>query len=178
MRHMNNTDLWQKATAFAARAHRHQLRKDGQTPYVSHCMRVALTISQVFGCDDPAIVVAGLLHDTLEDTTTDYDDLEQYFGTEVADIVAAMSKDMRLAQEMREQAYDRQLAAGPWQARMVKLADVYDNLTDAAGEKKCDYLDKAARILAMTEGDAQLARADAALRELVASTGAQTIASR
>src|SRR4051812_37079040 len=97
-----NPHLWQEAAAFAARAHRNQVRKDGQTPYFSHPVRVAMTIRMVFGCEDEATICAGLLHDTIEDTTTDYDDLLTRFGPEVADIVAAMTKNMALPEHERE----------------------------------------------------------------------------
>ena len=63
------------AVAFAARAHRPQVRKDGQTPYVSHVFRVAMIVTQVFGVHEPKILTAAVLHDTIEDTTTDYDDI-------------------------------------------------------------------------------------------------------
>lgn len=122
--------LWQEAAAFAARAHRHQVRKDGKTPYISHVVRVALTISQVFNCHDPIVLCAALLHDTIEDTTTDYEDLSERFGREVADVVAALTKNMALPEEEREQEYDRGLARADWRARLVKLADTYDNFCD------------------------------------------------
>ena len=64
-----------EAAAFAARAHRHQTRKDGETPYFSHPVRVCLVVRHVFGFDDPRMLAAALLHDTIEDTTTDCDDL-------------------------------------------------------------------------------------------------------
>jgi guanosine-3',5'-bis(diphosphate) 3'-pyrophosphohydrolase len=119
-----------EAAAFAARAHRHQLRKDNQTPYVSHPYRVCLVVRHVFGFDDPKILAAALLHDTVEDTTTDYDDLVEKFGPEVAQWVAAVSKDPRLPFDDREEAYCAVLAAADWQAKVVKLADLYDNLGD------------------------------------------------
>ena len=65
-----------QAAAFAARAHRNQWRKDGQTPYVSHVFRVCLTVRQLFGVDDDDVLTAALLHDTIEDTDTDFDDIE------------------------------------------------------------------------------------------------------
>ena len=40
--------LWQRAAAFAARAHHHHLRKDHQTPYISHPVRVAMTVACIF----------------------------------------------------------------------------------------------------------------------------------
>src|SRR2546430_1073016 len=103
-------ELFQEAAAFAARAHRHQTRKDGKTPYVSHLVRVALTVTQVFGCDDPIVLAAALLHDTIEDTTTDYDDLVERFGREAADCVAALTKNMSLPEKEREREYDHRLA--------------------------------------------------------------------
>ncbi len=126
-----NPHLWQSAATFAAHAHRNQLRKDGFTPYFAHPVRVAMVIRHVFGCDDDAAICAGLLHDTIEDTTTDYDDLLTRFGREVADIVAAMTKNMAMPEHERERDYDHRLALGDWRARLVKLADVYDNLCDS-----------------------------------------------
>src|SRR3954462_381480 len=79
-----------EAASFAARAHRHQLRKDGQTPYAAHPFRVCLVVPHVFGLDDPDFLAAALLHDTIEDTTTDFDDLEKAFGPRIAGWVAAL----------------------------------------------------------------------------------------
>jgi guanosine-3',5'-bis(diphosphate) 3'-pyrophosphohydrolase len=119
------------AIAFAARAHKHQLRKDGQTPYVSHVVRVAFVVRHVFGFDDPKLLAAAALHDTIEDTTTDYDDLVERFGSDVAGWVAALTKDMRLPHEAREAAYGQQLINGGWPVWLCKLADIYDNLGDS-----------------------------------------------
>src|SRR5262252_4662792 len=91
-----------EAVAFAARAHRHHLRKDGETPYVSHVFRACLTLRHVFGITDVAALTAAVLHDTLEDTTTDYDDLREHFGDQVAGWVAALSKDKTLPEPERE----------------------------------------------------------------------------
>ncbi len=133
---MTATPLWQQAASFAARAHRHQARKDEKkTPYFSHPARVAMIVAVRFGCGDETALAAAFLHDVIEDTTTDYDDLLEHFGRAVADVVACLSKDPRVVESRREQLYHEQLAAGPWQARLVKLADVYDNLADAPDEK-------------------------------------------
>jgi guanosine-3',5'-bis(diphosphate) 3'-pyrophosphohydrolase len=120
------------AASFAARAHRHQLRKDGQTPYAAHPFRVCLIVRHVFGIDDPDLLTAALLHDTIEDTTTDFDDLEARFGRRVAGWVAALTKDKRLADDEREAAYMAALAAADPAVKVAKLADVYDNLTDSS----------------------------------------------
>ena len=128
-------DLWRKAAGFAARKHAGQFRKDRQTPYIAHPFRVAMTVRHTFASNDPVALAAALLHDVIEDTTADYDDLDEAFGREVADVVAALTKDMRMREEAREEAYDVQLKAAPWQARLVKLADVYDNLVDCLDDR-------------------------------------------
>ena len=163
---MSNS-LWQEASAFSARAHLHQERND-ETPYASHPTRVAMTIAVVFGFDDPEILAAAFLHDIIEDCAVDYDDILEQFSRNVADYVAVMTKDMRLEEEIREVAYDKQLADGPWQGRLIKLADAFDNFTDTttkAGSTKLAA--KAKRALILAENDEQLTSACSALRVLV-----------
>ena len=118
------------AVSFAARAHRHQVRKDGVTPYAAHPARVAFVVRHSFGCADPEVSAAALLHDVIEDTPADYDDVAAAFGPRVAGWVAALTKDMRLPEPDREAAYRAALAAGPWPVVLVKLADIFDNLAD------------------------------------------------
>ena len=118
------------AVAFAAHAHRHQIRKDNKTPYVSHVMRVCLVVRHVFGLDDPEMLCAALLHDTIEDTTTDRDDIDTEFGPTVGKWVAALTKNATLPFEEREAEYCARLAAADWQVKVCKLADMYDNLGD------------------------------------------------
>jgi guanosine-3',5'-bis(diphosphate) 3'-pyrophosphohydrolase len=119
------------AVAFAARAHVHQKRKDGVTPYASHAFRVCLIIRHVFGIDDNAVLTAALLHDTIEDTTTDYDDIAKCFNRSVADWVAALSKDKRLMEGEREAKYVQMLRESCWQVQVCKLGDIYDNVMDS-----------------------------------------------
>jgi guanosine-3',5'-bis(diphosphate) 3'-pyrophosphohydrolase len=120
------------AIAFAARAHHGQLRKDNRTPYVSHVYRVAMIVRNIFNCDDPRLLMAAVLHDTIEDTNTDYDDVQESFGAEIADWVAALTKNKSIPHDEREAVYGRGLAAAPWQVQVCKLADIFDNLTDNA----------------------------------------------
>ncbi len=161
---------WQRAASFAARAHAGQVRKDGRTPYVAHPFRVAMILRDVFGCADEACLAAALLHDTIEDTGADYDDILEGFGAEVADLVAALTKDMRLREDVREPAYDEGLRRADWRARLIKLADQYDNLCDLSGEAS-KAMEKCRRALALAEGDAagheETRRGMEALRELM-----------
>lgn len=146
--------LWQHAASFASRAHKHQLRKDKKTPYMAHPFRVAMTIRDIFGSDDEVAICTALLHDTIEDTATDYDDIEKRFGRDIADCVAVMTKNMLLREPQREADYDERLVNGPWQGRLVKLADVYDNGLDIPKDsmkKKC--LARCKRAIELTDGD-------------------------
>lgn len=150
--------LWHKAAAYAARLHEHEKRDDGKTPYFAHPARVALTLRHVFGCDDEEAMAAAFLHDTMENTDEGYDDLEERFGKTVADMVAALTKNMTLPSREREKEYLERLAGADWRARLVKLADQYDNYADAlTGEKDgaAKEAGKARRVMALAEHDAR-----------------------
>lgn len=157
-----NVHLWQDAVSFAARAHQFHTRKDGRTPYVAHVYRVAMTVRDVFGCDDPIVLASAILHDTIEDTPTDYDDIAKGFGRRVADCVSALTKNMLLPEREREADYDRRLAKADWRARLVKLADVYDNYCDAAARAKPNKANKA-KLARRCRRAIALARKDAAV---------------
>jgi guanosine-3',5'-bis(diphosphate) 3'-pyrophosphohydrolase len=165
------SSICQRAVSFAARAHAGQLRKDKQTPYIAHPFRVALTVRHVFGVEDTTALAAALLHDTIEDTTTDYDDLLAMFGREIADTVAALTKDMRMQETPREQTYDRQLADASWQAKLVKLADVYDNFCDTfEDQQRAKAAEKARRAIACAGNDPRLQIAVEAVQRLLSRT--------
>ena len=91
----------QRAVMFAAEKHKAQLRKGTNIPYIVHPLGVMEKLIRA-GASNNAIV-AGILHDTLEDTATTYDELVQNFGARVADIVAAASEsDKSLSWEERK----------------------------------------------------------------------------
>lgn len=161
-----------EAASFAARAHRSQVRKDGMTPYAAHPFRVCLIVRHVFGIDDPEFLTAALLHDTIEDTQTDYDDLAERFGDKVAGWVGALSKDMRLPEGEREAAYIAKLATAEPAVKIAKLADIYDNLTDSrhlSPKARQRTVERTSKYLAAIEqGLPELARKPLALvRQLV-----------
>lgn len=126
-----NLEKLLQAVSFASRSHQGQLRKDGRTPYAAHTSRVCLIVGQVFGFDDPEMLAAALLHDTIEDTTTDFDDLLEQFGRNVATWVKALTKDKRLEETEREEAYIEQILQADWQVHVIKLADILDNMIDS-----------------------------------------------
>lgn len=80
-----------EAIEFAAIKHRNQTRKSTDIPYIVHPMEV-MQILTANGCDEKTIV-AGILHDTLEDTATTHEELSEHFGEDVADIVGGVTED-------------------------------------------------------------------------------------
>ena len=125
-----------RAASFAARKHRGQTRADGVTPYFSHVARVTIILSHVFGVTDCDTLTAAFLHDALEDTDTDYDELEEVFGKTVAAYVVALTKNVMLPKKKRETEYEKRLIAAPENVKIAKMADIYDNLSDRVNSPK------------------------------------------
>jgi guanosine-3',5'-bis(diphosphate) 3'-pyrophosphohydrolase len=155
-----------KAISFAAERHHGQMRKNKRTPYFAHPVRVMLNVLREFGESDPETLAAAVLHDTIEDTTTDYDDILRHFGDNVARWVALLTKDKRMAEEAREDDYFAGLARAPRPVKLVKISDTLDNLRDArAGDgdlKKT--IAKAERLFAVYGGDPEVKHALDVLR--------------
>jgi len=128
----NNFNVLTQAISLAARAHEGQYRKDNKTPYAAHVFRVCMTLRHVFGVENEKILAAAVLHDIIEDTDKDFDDIKERFGSDVAKWVALMSKDKRLPEEECETAYAKQLHSAPDEVKLIKLADIHDNLLDAS----------------------------------------------
>lgn len=118
-----------KALIFATKKHHGQKRRGGED-YVNHCIRVSNTVSE--HTTDQDVIIASLLHDTLEDTATTYEELVMEFNKEVADLVLAVSND---EQEMAKMNGKRDYLAKKINtmspnALLIKLADRIDNIAD------------------------------------------------
>jgi (p)ppGpp synthase/HD superfamily hydrolase len=120
--------LVSRAADFAARRHADQQRKGAaREPYVNHLAEVASLLAETMGEPDAALVAAGWLHDTLEDTQTDREELERLFGPRVASLVAEVTDDKSLPKAERKR---RQVEAAPHKsagAKAIKLADKTSN---------------------------------------------------
>ena len=90
------------AATFAAERHRDQRRKGKHaSPYINHPLALASLLAER-GERDPTLLMAALLHDTVEDTATSFEDIERAFGREVADIVREVTDDKTLPQADRK----------------------------------------------------------------------------
>ncbi|SMF22643.1 HD domain-containing protein [Pseudobacteriovorax antillogorgiicola] len=141
----NTLPLPLKAVTFAAKQHHGQMRKDDETPYIAHPVRVMTILSEVFGVDDEEVLAAGVLHDTIEDTDCERKDLERKFGKRVASYVDELSKDMDLDKPEREKKYASELEDASVSVRLCKLADLYDNLSDTKALSRSKIHKTAAR---------------------------------
>ena len=98
----SDTDAARIRDAFATAdaAHEHQLRSSGE-PYIIHPLAVAEILADL-GLD-PDTIIAGLLHDAIEDTNTTYAQIKQRFGVTVADMVEGVTKLTRMTYESAEE---------------------------------------------------------------------------
>lgn len=171
-----------RAAHFAARAHAAQVRKGAAAePYVNHVLEVAAILAE-HGAP-PEAVIAGLLHDTVEDTEVTPEDLVREFGAEVAAIVAEATDDKALPKETRKAHQVRDAAKKSAAARQVKLADKISNLraivaSPPAGwdhARRLEYVGWAGRVAAGLKGvnPALEALFEATYRDAVARLAAE-----
>ena len=124
-------DRIRAAYDYAVKAHEQQKRKDG-SPYVTHCI-AATEIACEMGLDEEALM-ACLLHDTIEDTDTTYDDIKSRFGTEIADIVDGVTKLTRVHYQTKEDAQAENLRkmflamSKDIRVILIKIADRMHNM--------------------------------------------------
>lgn len=119
------------ALALAAKAHRTQLRKGSDTPYIAHVVHVSVLLLRYGFSEDLAI--AGLLHDVIEDCDLAPEELAAAFGPEVARLVLAVSErkqadDARRPWEERKAEKIALLRAGGPAVAALKAADALHNI--------------------------------------------------
>ncbi|MBD2259624.1 HD domain-containing protein [Pseudanabaena sp. FACHB-2040] len=120
-----------EALVFAADKHRDQRRKDQQaTPYINHPIGLVSILWHEAGIHDPIVLIAALLHDTVEDTDTQFTDLSDRFGSEVEQVVRQVTDDKSLPKDVRKQLQIDHAAKVSDAAKLVKLADKTYNLRD------------------------------------------------
>lgn len=117
-----------EARVFAEAAHMGQTRKYTGEPYIKHPTRVAKLVLE--HTNNNAVVAAAILHDVVEDTPVTIHQLSTHFGQEVADLVDWVTDVSRPSDGNRatRKELDRQhIAAAPYAAKNIKLADLIDN---------------------------------------------------
>ncbi len=155
-----------RAACFAADKHGAQRRKGGAAePYVNHVLEVARLVADALETSDEPLVMAALLHDTLEDTETSYEELTGLFGEDVASLVAEVTDDKTLPNAERKRLQVEHAATRTRRAQMIKIADKISNLRSMAVSppagwdeaRKREYVKWArAVVAALTEPNATL----------------------
>jgi myo-inositol-1(or 4)-monophosphatase len=128
----SNTGIVDRAVEFAVRKHSGSVRKGTQIPYILHTVEAAAIVAGM--TEDQELIAAAVLHDTLEDTETTYDELEEAFGRRVAKLVEGESEDKqqdRPAEETwkeRKQATLDHLKDADLETRILMLGDKLSNI--------------------------------------------------
>ncbi len=139
-RTMELTGTLLRALDFAAARHRDQRRKDAAaSPYINHPIALANVLWHEGGVRELAVVIAAVLHDTVEDTETTVDELRALFGPEIAGVVAEVTDDRTLPREERKRLQIEHAPHLSLAARQVKLADKLCNLRDILDSPPADW---------------------------------------
>lgn len=135
---MNNNII--AALAFAAHKHRGQRRKDkAASPYINHPIALANVLANEAGIDDERVLIAAILHDTIEDTETTEQEIVREFDQEIAGIVMEVTDDKALPKAERKRLQIEHAATLSRRAKLVKLADKICNLRDMASSPPTDW---------------------------------------
>uniref|UniRef100_A0A2M4CTZ5 Guanosine-3',5'-bis(diphosphate) 3'-pyrophosphohydrolase MESH1 n=1 Tax=Anopheles darlingi TaxID=43151 RepID=A0A2M4CTZ5_ANODA len=120
-----------KCVNFAAIKHRDQRRLDKEeTPYINHPIGVANILSSEGGINDFDVLSAAILHDTVEDTETTFEEIEKHFGPTIRSLVQEVTDDKSLPKQERKRLQIEHARTISHGARLVKLADKIYNLRD------------------------------------------------
>ena len=155
-RDLHDLPLLFRALRFAADHHRDDRRKGADaSPYINHPIAVASELVEV-GVEDPEVLAAALLHDTVEDTIATPAEIEGEFGPRVRALVDAVTDDKSLGSRERKRLQEVHAPGLDPNAKLIKIADKICNVRDvghspAAGwslERRREYLDWTERVVA------------------------------
>jgi len=129
-----------RAYEFAARWHTDQRRKGIKAePYINHLTEVALLVSESTDGADANLVLAAVLHDTIEDTKATFDDLLSAFGQDVAELVKEVTDDKLIHKAQRKRLQVEHAPHLSLRARAIKIADKTSNLRSMLHSPPADW---------------------------------------
>lgn len=153
---MPNLPRLLQAISFSAKKHRFQRRKGGDAePYINHPIEVANLIASVGKVTDLEILMAAVLHDTIEDTETTAEELTELFGENVCGMVLEVTDDKSLPKQRRKELQIEHSPHLSFGAKHVKLGDKISNITDVlnnppadwSSERKFEYIGWAGKVV-------------------------------
>jgi GTP diphosphokinase / guanosine-3',5'-bis(diphosphate) 3'-diphosphatase len=149
-------ELFIDAVAFAATKHRMQRRKDVEaSPYINHPIALAHVLALEVDVGDENVLISAILHDTIEDTKTTFEELRERFGLSIAQTVAEVTDDKALSPSRRKELQVEHSPHLSECAKLIKLADKICNLRDLANappkdwdiRRRREYFDWAKRVI-------------------------------
>jgi len=137
---MNTLNKLLEAASFAAQRHTGHHRKGSNSePYINHPLEVANLLANVGGVEDIDVLIAAILHDTVEDVGVTKEDLVERFGERVAGLVLEVTDDKSLPKAERKRLqveHAPHLSPG---AKLIKLGDKISNITDVTNNPPADW---------------------------------------
>jgi (p)ppGpp synthase/HD superfamily hydrolase len=150
-----------KAVKFSAEKHKTQCRKGAEgSPYINHPIDVADTLWNIGGVREISVIVAAILHDTVEDTETTPAEIEEHFGPVVRSLVEEVTDDKSLPKPERKRLQIEHAPHLSRGAQQIKLADKISNINDVAfappahwpHQRRVDYLAWASKVVSGLRG--------------------------
>ncbi len=130
---MNNLKKLTEAISFAAKKHRRQKRKGSdQEPYINHPLEVLNLLTNVGRVEDFDILIAAVLHDTIEDTDASEAEITELFGARVSKMVLELTDDKSLPKATRKQLQIEHAPHISEGAKQIKLCDKISNIRDVS----------------------------------------------
>lgn len=137
---MNNIKQLLQAASIAADRHKEQRRKGGDAqPYINHPLEVANILANIGYVEDTDILIAAILHDTIEDTETTAEELTELFGKRVCGFVLEVTDDKSLPTAVRKQLQIDHAPHLTSEAKQIKLADKISNISDIFNNPPADW---------------------------------------
>lgn len=158
---MSDLPTFTRAAYFSAKKHREQKRKGSKgSPYINHPLEVVNLLTNIGKIDDYTVLIAAVLHDTVEDTETTVAELAELFGAEISSIVMELTDDKSLPKTERKQLQIEHAPHLSPQAKLVKLADKISNIRDVIEnppedwelERRIEYVEWGKKVVAGLRG--------------------------
>jgi len=128
---MNNLTTLIHAINFAAKKHRRQKRKGAdEEPYINHPLEVLNLLTSIGKVEDFNVLIAAVLHDTIEDTETTEEEISKLFGAKVCKMVLELTDDKTLPKAERKQLQIEHAPHISKGAKQIKLCDKISNIRD------------------------------------------------
>lgn len=132
--YIENNILLDKAICLAVERHSGQVRKGSATPYIVHPLETMSIL--VSAKAETTLLIAGVLHDTVEDTDTTLEEIADLFGNDVAELVSYNSEDKSKSWDERKKHTIDSLKNAPFNVKLLAASDKLSNLRSIAADYK------------------------------------------